>query len=300
MKKYIYILFTVTLLISCEKASNLQIPNSDPQLVVSYFVGPNLYSDTTYLNLNWSAPIYDNPDYYEQINWREYDNSVKSADVIINKNGEEFKLEYNETTKAYVNTKTDFGVGDKVELIANYNNQKQLRANCVVPEKPILEVEVVGESVDEDGTIYHTIKYTSLNEGKNYFKFFMKSYKTKTATHYYIPDVGYIDSTYQRVVENKIYLTDPIVILEKNESVVFSTNRYLGEVCNEKADSIITYALNIDENYYRFENMPKDNHHEDGIYLLFVGEPELDFTNIEGGLGIFCAFNMDVITTHFE
>lgn len=296
MKQLLYILAIITILSSCDKVSTLDLPTTEPQMVVTYFVGPSLYSDTTYLNLDWSIPIYDNPNYEEQL-WRGAHNSVEWADVTITNNGKILDIPYDDRIKVYYNSKTNFEAGDEVELNANYNNEEEISSSCIVPEKPIFDIEDLGEEIATDGESYQIIKFTSKNEGNNYFKFYMNTYKTETVTKYWDENLGeYVDTIYQRVIENSVYLNDPVTILNKNESITFTTQMTLGIVCNEKVDSVIAHILNIDENYYKFEKMPKDTSHEDGIYLLFMSEPELDFSNIDGGLGIFCAFNIDAQT----
>ncbi|MEN8138660.1 MAG: DUF4249 family protein [Bacteroidota bacterium] len=306
MKNILIIISFIILLTSCQKISNMDIPDSEPQLVVTYFVGPNLYSDTTYLNLDWSIPIYNNPDYYEQTNWNMR-NPVEWANVSMSKNGNEFSLLYDSIIKVYRNPNSDFKAGDNVGLYVNYNKEEEIRANCVVPEKPLFDIELLDLTINAEGDSVFSIKYTSRNKGKNYFKFFMKEYGSSLRDRYYDVETGhYIDSIYRNTDVEKSYLQNPVRILNENESTVLSTEYFKGgniAYYKDKAyrlDSVETYVLNIDEDYYKFENMPKYDWHEDGIYLLFVGEPELDFTNVEGGLGIFCAYNIDVGTINIQ
>ncbi len=257
MKTYKYIiiiLFFYLFLTSCEKDAEIDLPEVDPELVVSSFISAE--KDSIQLKLLWTSPIYNNSN--------NKNKSEPNADVAIYKNGNKYLLQYDANSETYYKAiNTD--IGDDFSLKINYKD-KVLESKCRIVEEPKYTIEYLGSrNKDNDGYsgLIHEIKIVCNNTQETNY------YRLNFAFKY----LGY----YQQA-----YTTNEFYTISNGESKTISIQ---GDY-NENADSLIVIVINSDEHYYRYHTTVK-NYSGGGDFFT---EPGIIYNNIENGIGIFSSY----------
>jgi len=133
MKKIFYFVVFWLASTSCIKNADVEIPQSEAELVIASFVGAG--EDTVQLKLTWSAPVYNS----------SVDNmeSEPNALVKIYNGSDEFLMTYDTQKQAYIAVGTNFEAGDKADVSVTYQDL-QLTASCIVPQIPQFTFEYLG------------------------------------------------------------------------------------------------------------------------------------------------------------
>ncbi len=266
----------IPILFSCEKDADIEIPNSEPQLVVANFISPN--EDSVRLKLTWSTPIYN----YSSNPYSHGPESEPNANVIIQKGGIDYPLQFDPLAETYISTVPNFAVGDEVNLKISLEGQPNITSKCTIPPAPkyILEYEGLKEIVYPDGwsEYYFQYKFTCKDIGDNNY------YRVNFMRYYRLINTPYYGSMYNEGNE--------LFELSENESVTIRLSFYKDSSQPITYDSLKSFVLKCDENYYKY-HLSIQNYQGDDFFV----EPSIIYHNVEGGLGVFGAYNMVTDTT---
>ena len=255
-------LLVVLFLFSCEKDATIPVPKSEPQLVVSNFLSTN--EDTTALRLWWSAPIYYSP--------QEKLEPIDKANVELKHNNTSYKLKYEEQFYAYLSTVPKFKSGDNIQLLIT-TSDKTIKSSCTIPQEPLYDIKIGKAEYIEDETSWYYYKYevsfTSKNTSKN---------------NRYRLVLTEADTFNEHRKERNIISKSGFFFELKNGEEHKIELKLYREVTFDKINA---YIINCDENYYLYHKSISLSQEGD----IFT-EPTIVYSNIEGGLGGFGAYNM--------
>lgn len=271
MKKYIYLLLLIPVFFSCEKDANVDIPLTKPQLVAACFVGAN--EDTARLKLSWSAPIF-----YSSQNNLEYESGAK---VILSKGNQQYPMTWDQISESYIASNVDFKKGDLINLNITFETEN-IKSSCTIAPEPIYTMEYNGITKEiEDGWESLILNYKFTNNSANeinYYRILFEGYYTDK----------YSNKQYAYTLNNKNGEFYSLANGESTDLKIYFIN--YGE--NNKLDSIKYYVIRSDADYYKYHKSVYNYQGDD-----FFTEPSIIYNNVEGGLGIFCSYNMVTDTT---
>ncbi len=269
--KHIFLAFLLSSLFSCiETAKNIDLPESEPKLVVTTFIA----SEDTEINLylSWSKPLYG-PASVGQIKIE------KNAIVKIIDGSKEYTLSYLESKDCYQISDNLLNIigGKEFKLSVQEPGGKTVYSSCVIPSKPEVKVDLILADTTNSqwGGVeikkQYKISNLSTNESSKYFKF------TLLKKFLYL---GQTDTNYE-------YGYPELKMIQAGKSIIFTFYDW-GQMSSDFYDEqMIVYQT--DEAYYRFNNSILNSNEGDPF-----SEPSITYTNIENGLGVFCAYNRKV------
>ena len=262
MKTYIYIIaaFLILVLISsCEKNADIDIPDNEPQLVVAAFISSQ--NDTISLKVSMSHPIYYSSGSV-QLNYDE-------VTAVVSSGGINHNLTFDNHNLTFFSDKVQFNAGDNLKLNVSYRGEK-VTSECTIITEPVYDFEYLGSETKtyKDGYSegIHKFKITCNNGNDiNYYRlnsnFYMYNY---WYSNYYESDLYEFAKGETRTIE-----------IRGDHDL--------------QADSMKVYIINCDEHYYLYhKNL--GNSYEKGPFT----EPIIMYNNVEGGLGIFSSYNMQL------
>lgn len=272
MKKILFIILVMPLLFSCEKEADIQLPETNPKLVVSCFISPDVDSILAYIQ--WSRPVFST----ENIN-RPYDNLEVS---ITDGNGIAY-LQYDITIDQYVLPLSEFSLALGVEytLRVKAPTGEEVVARTTIPvEAPTVEsatldsnsyINNFGEEINE--FIYKTTLTDNSDDFQYYrFIYYNEDFWFPGESYSYIEGQNYRDD--ESLVDGKIYVEENITYYGYN-----------GAVSNKRLA-----VLNCSESYYRYHKTIQNQSNGNPF-----AEPTLVYSNVEGGLGAFGGYRMTVV-----
>ncbi|HSH68187.1 MAG TPA: DUF4249 domain-containing protein [Bacteroidia bacterium] len=277
MRKIILILSAqiIIVLSSCVKDADIELPNSDPMLVVSSFISPQ--DSLVQVAVSLSNPLYTN----HQANSKYA--PLLNASVIINNGISDYILDYNSKLERYVidTMKLKIIAGNTYYLYVRSPDGKLVNAITTIPlQNTSFHFVVVKDQVDLNKytlkgtwkdpintTDYYVfdVRYTSFSLYSGYssiFGSFTDTIKIWDGGTYYVKDSQSDGSTFDR---NEIFIYNPA-----------------------KNDTVFTSLTTISEEYFNYQD--KFNLAYQSLSTPF-SEPVQMYTNIKGGLGIFASFN---------
>jgi len=298
------VIVTPFILASCEdfflsEATNVDIPGSEPQLVVNSFLSPQDSFIRVYLR--WSEPYINNttgnrPD-------------INTLDVYIsNENGDEAKLEY-VSDGIFTVPVSQFPVvpNEKYNLRVEDDNGIVANASCFVPpfsaNNP--EISPLSESTDEWGNRFIHIDWNFQAEDTGAEKYYRTGAMVKSY-EYFRDENDQIESSGPYF--NDIYLEKGIPLFSDDNGSIYSfrtenwnytfiyEDPYTGQTTQPedmyywRVDSIFIYLIESDFPYYRFHKSVDDylNYGDDNPFA----ESVIIYNNISNGLGTFGGYNM--------
>lgn len=292
------------MLVSCEdfflsEATNVDIPGSEPQLVVNSFLSPQ--DSVIKVSLQWSDPYIDNsvgplPD-------------INSFDVYIaNENGNEVKLEYIDSG-VFIFPVSQFPVlpNENYELRVEGENGIEANASCFVPDFTANDPEIgpLIETTDEWGNSFILIDWQFQAQNTGTEKYYRTGAMVKSY-EFYRNDNNQVESFgpyYQDIYLDRGF---PLFSDEDGSVYSFRTGRwnfnynfydpYTGQPTNPdemyfwQIDSIFVYLIESDFPYYRYHKSVDDyfNYGDDNPFA----ESVIIYNNISNGLGTFGGYNM--------
>lgn len=299
---------------SCEdfftsEAENVDIPGSEPQLVVNSYISPGDTIIKVYVHR--SAPYTQNPGEYEYVDGNAY--------VYFKKEGDEFmSFEYDENRKrfyAYV----DPGYiqsGATYHLKVESFNDEVVTASCRVPFESEVEINVTSAIARVFSQTWDDITYSErefnidwnvtipAGDTSNFFK-----------TGAYLKRYLYPQFSDDTIVVNyDFWLDSRTGLFEENDggtrsfkadNWVYNDNYYYddinypeGVVIESSEDSLFVFVSKLDRNYYQFHKSVDDYYYfgEDNPFA----ESVFIYTNIENGLGAFGAYITQNIHVPYE
>jgi hypothetical protein len=272
MKKILFIILLMPLLFSCEKEADIELPETNPKLVVSCFISPDVDSILAYIQ--WSRPVFST----ENIN-RPYDN----LEVSITDGNSIAYLQYDITIDQYVLPLSEFSLALGVEytLRVKAPTGEEVVARTTIPvEAPTVEsatldsnsyINNFGEEINE--FIYKTTLTDNSDDFQYYrFIYYNEDFWVPGESYRYIAGISYRDD--ESLVDGKIYVEENVTYYGYNGGF---SNKQLA-------------VLSCSESYYRYHKSLQNQ--SDGNPFA---EPTLVYSNVEGGLGAFGGYRMTVV-----
>ena len=308
INRIISILFISSILFSCKKTINIEIPDEGRRLVVnSFFKADSVLS----VNLTQSRYILDNKYNFDKIANAEI--RLYEGDKYI----ESLQMQGDSTYLGNYILKAN----NIYKIVVNSGEFPQLTAESLLPEKTgILEFSAENTK-DEEG--YDALGFTLTFKDKpgedNYY--FVEVYQ-RYVDHYTDYETGK-DTVY--VYFDKIYLysTDPNTLDEwglgeglllndalfngKEYSLKFfgygnyygyGYDEYGNPIENAESDvSFYVYFKSVSKEFYLYyKSLSKHFEAQDEIFM----EPVQVYTNIENGFGIFAGYSEDLDSTRIQ
>ena len=285
------------LLAGCEdffisEATNVDIPGSEPQLVVYSFISPR---DTMIrVTVNRSLPNTMDPRNVPLVNGE--------AHVLMAKKGEAFtQLSYDENLMAFVINADDFAVeaGNEYTLKVEAFTGETIEAECFVPgfeiDTVILHDPVqTSDQYEQFKTVYQWEVHPVPSSQMRYFR------------------SGTFNSTwgnYDNQQQLSLLMVMPLS-LDKGQEYFTHTNEsapvfqattwsypYEGGGSTDygnfnRVDSVFAYVMQTDYHYYQFHKSVENYYNSDDGFIF--SEAVYIYSNIKGGLGVFGGYNQRV------
>lgn len=292
MTRQILLSFTLLYCLqSCIKESNMQISNTDSQLVIG-----SLFSPDTLLQVYVGKTSSMN----------EQPNFIEDASILVTQNGQSIGvLEYLGEGWYRSNHYPEEGVKYRIEV--SVPNYEQVWAESEVPINP----EIVGVPYAKRVGIMN-VNQTSTLVYDTYFSFL----DSDIHVDYYEIFMSLMNLDFDRIDDPSIRMDSNFDIPNVVETIVFSDVLFNGLVKDMHLPSF--GSANPEDTWFspiwlRFHSVSKEYfmyrrslyrhihlqntsfYVNDPLTLLFLGEPIDLYTNIHGGTGIFAGFNSKLI-----
>lgn len=284
MKKIFYVmlisLFIMT--VACEKNTTIELGELERELVITSFISPN--NKTTEVNVTWSRSLFG-----LQKNDILFDIITYAKVEISTLDGTSVSLPFDEKNQLYSIDADRFPIisGQTYQLKVVLPDGKTATSKCTVPRKINSSLNI--ETIDslKNGSYYELgidIGWDDLINQKNYYR--IHAFVDQTL----VSEDATILNNFERVKFTNEFDVYDDILFENSKIILrngFYYNYYFGDFEGEiVSKKIICYLLNTDENYYNYHNTINSN-----LEIDFYSEPSLIFSNIEGGIGCFGAYN---------
>jgi len=263
---FLFILF-IFLLVRCQKeVTNIKLPETNPKLVAGCFISPQ---DTLIVvTLTRSNPIFGS-------GHNSSNNSfVTDASVIISNGINAVAVPYNNTNWQYELQASAFPVLSGKTYYLNISTPKgeNVSARCAVPPSNLssMTIDFIDTTSSEQKI---NVKWTDIPNQINYYRVFAQTV---------MQDSFMNDTTYFEMYSDNSLQNDNEKDGQEMSSKLNAYSSYGG------TNNIIGYdfyLLNIDEEYYKYYRSLENFSYGDPF-----SEPSPLYTNINGGLGVFAAY----------
>jgi len=272
---------------SCvEDVDDINLPKVEPKLVITSFISPD---DTVKVKVTKSVPF--NYNQTNIPNWDEFFPPIENAIVTI-KNTEtnhSITIPYSTQFRCYLVAPTEFLVeyGKEYEINVSAQGVKSVYAKTTVPQQnPSIEsfkIDTVATNTDywegSSDSYYDYMCTGTINDAEGVSNYYSVGLIIWEEYYYEWEDYYYTDIWY-------------------TGGVLFSDTDRDGQEISFKIDYTIAnwskkilYVVSCDEIYFRYHK---------SLYSTEEGnpfsEPSPLFSNIEGGLGVFCSFTSTEVT----
>jgi hypothetical protein len=289
----IYILLIAILLAitACEKeVTNIKLPQGSSKLVVTSFISPQ---DTLLrVSVLESVPAIGKNTLTIA--------DIPNATVSISDGERSVNLLYNTQVLAYTAEADDMPIipGHTYSLKVSDAKGRKAEARCTVPVTQEIPLEIAIDSAKNQYNnnfmdYFMTMKWQDTPGEINYYCIFAEIYTSQgpSGTPYFQP-VYFVDS-YNRIQlysDNRLdgakFSSPKGVVWKRPSSPEFPAS-----------NTLIAYLLNTDEHYYRYHQSLNNNNNVDGNPFA---EPVLIYSNMNGGLGVFAAYNRTNVSMLLE
>ncbi|TLV01500.1 DUF4249 domain-containing protein [Dyadobacter luticola] len=276
-----------------------KLPKVESKLVVSCFISPQ----SSFMNVivSESQPLLGPATYSPMY--------VPNAEVILSGEAGQIRLPYRDSVNQYYVDSSAFKIiaGQSYTLTVN-DGKRSVKATCTVPVKVPKIKNIVIEYLPEFEFIYLGMLvralWADIPGEKNYYSlrgYFNNSITYLDAMSGDLKPVRRNDITEFRFLPaiNNLFNDENLdgttfasqdiqFVLGKKETIVYRDKNNVEHSFNSnpRVDVIHLEVMNLDENYYQFLKTRAD-YKEDNKFT----EPTPVFTNVEGGLGCFGAYN---------
>ncbi|MHC1774662.1 MAG: DUF4249 domain-containing protein [Lentimicrobium sp.] len=277
MKKYIKsILFLPVLLFAlsaCDSMiSDVEVPDSDPKLVVTGFLSPT--DDTITIVVRKTRPLYEPTP--------GYDNTfppVNNATVTLSDGLNSISVPYNQLSGAYQIKATAMPVieNNAYSLSVTTPDGYNASATCIVPEGTSPEVEITGiDTLNEYGTVSRKVSFRFRDLPGN-----GQYYRVAAGTIY--GDEYYFNSYFY---ETGFERGEPFVS-DKNKDEEYFIYKTWEIYEDNSPDNILYISVSLtDDNYYNYHRSINSFSGDNPF-----AEPTPVYSNISGGVGVFAGVN---------
>lgn len=269
----------VLLTSACESfVSDVDGLKSDPKLVVNAYLSPE--DDTIKVSVKRSYPLYQlRPAYFEQLD------PVKNATVILSEGSNSVTISFSEQYQSYVIAQSNFPIraGRTYRIEVRASGLETVTAECTVPVQsaPAIEITEI-EQLSEYGYSEYRIHFRFRDHSEpGHF------YRVAAAQHYNFPEFGV-----REVWEIGIEGTEDLVsdVSRQGEYFSYKTNR-VGAM--EGPLELFLFLGLTDEHYFRFHKSVFGYEGDNPF-----SEPTPIYTNISGGVGVFCAVRKNIVSVN--
>ena len=251
--------FTAFLFNSCEKVvTNVELPQTTPKLVITSFISPNI--DTLEVYISKSKPVFES----QQVN----NDFITNANIIISDESASATIPYDAYNYRYMLPASSFQIikGKSYKLSVSTPDGLSAEATCSVPAFVNNSLEIYSiDSISDSDRTFIKYRFTDIAGQENYYRVISNIDKAMVYfDDYQIPD---------------------ILISDKNTDG--NTFSFQAEIGKEIPLNIISvYLLTTDKDYYNYQKSISNYSSGDPF-----SEPTLIYSNVNGGLGVFCGYN---------
>jgi hypothetical protein len=265
--QYILILVVVGTLSSCERTADIELPEVDPKIVLTSFIGPELTNIQAVVR--YSSPVFG------EENDSDIGDFETEPDMIVTiSNGTiTDTLEMSDELYTYALSTTEFPIvaGATYTMTVTSPSGEKVSATTTVPSIPAsilsgtVEFDSIPNSYGYD--YYGDLKMTlaDVSDGFNYYRLvYYAEYGGSGFSYWgedYVNDDNLSDGKVNR--ETRLYY--------------YSSGSQV---------SATAFVMNCSEEYYRF-HWSLNNFNGDSPF----SEPAIIYSNVEGGLGCFGGYN---------
>lgn len=306
-----FLLTTLFILTGCETMVNDleegKLPKATSKITAECFLSPQ--SAYIEVNVSESQPLFGSSAGYPRV--------LPDAEVIISGENGSVNIPFIDSLNIYQINSSLFRLqaGKTYHLLINHNN-RTVTSECTIPlHEPVVKSYSIDSVTNTTGDMWVT----------NYIRFSWEDYKGQV-NYYNVRGYALLEDT-RLLYDHTTNLTLPYrlsqtiqldyaylrnQISDKNldgftfESPTFKINTppaYLIEYTDENGNLQTTESdpklkqihfeiLNVDEHYYRYHRSMNDSYNNDNPFT----EPALIYSNIDGGLGCFGAYNTGKLT----
>jgi hypothetical protein len=296
MNKFLYFLIIVLVFQACTKELDLEIPERENKVVVNSLFCPD---SVMQIHVSLSSGIQEkNIQIVENATCYLYEDGILIKTINYQENGY-----YNSNYKAIA--------GKKYRIEVEVPNFEKVWAESEVPLIPdslsgTYFIDYI--HVWEDG--YSTSVEIKFLDDKNKLNYYEPAFNTYIFEESKETDQSILSDSELDFLPTTYFFSDVLFNgqLKKLRLVaggkgVFS---FSGSLFYD-----VFYKHNfkiVSEEYYKFRkswtkhvfNQNTDLHYDDPITLLFLGDPIEMYSNVQGGYGVFAAFNQEEIKIYFE
>ena len=271
---------------SCTKnADNIPLPNSDAKLVVGCFISPQ--DSFIVVTLTRSNPIFGKS--------QNYSSQPTDATVIISSGSSSMKIPYNGST-GYELAASLFPIiaGTNYQLKISTPQNEMVTANCTVPISAIPSFQIQEDSIN----LTVNIKWQDIPNQANYYKvmgYQFKKNRFQTGRQDTLYDLTHNEVMYGGSKRNTLNLINDQDKDGGQFKVEFKVASFLyyPDPSNSFIRGFDFCLMNLSHELYTYI-YSLDNAYNDGNPF---SEPSPVYSNINGGLGIFAAFQRTYIKT---
>ncbi|MES2690779.1 MAG: DUF4249 domain-containing protein [Bacteroidota bacterium] len=266
------------ILASCEKlATNVDTPKVSAELVLFSFISPE--DAYTKVRLTLSKPVFG-----PQNGGSNPYNYVKDAMVILtNDGGQSAILVYADSVEGYVVDNNTFPVeASRTYTVTAVSGSRKVTASCTVPSDTIgfsdITYKKTGEAGRTDGPLYrYQYKWNDAASKVNYYR------AVSQYSYEFAPGMNY----------SQEICTSLTTDAGRDGGVLSGTcedysNYYEGDTAHNR---VSFYLLNTDIHYYEYHRRRLEYFGDDPF-----SEPFPQYTNVNGGLGVFCSYRKSMRT----
>jgi hypothetical protein len=264
MKRLSIIPIVISALLACEKpVTDVEIPKAEKKVSVFCIISPDDSMITA--QLSYSAPIFTQSLGPELIT---------DADVELSGNNQTVKLLYNNFLQAYIADTLTFKIkrGTLYRISVKTKAGETVTANCIVPSSyvPLLSALPLRRKEDLDRYTYRILA-TWIDEPliKNYYRLYTEEKIDVMGGAPFYNDLG------STMYEDK-----------DKDGKRLEVSNYLNYITEGIVNNFDVYLLNTDVHYYKYHLSRLNDKGNDPF-----SEPNIVYSNIEGGLGCFGAYS---------
>lgn len=271
MKKLIYILPLFLLaLVSCEQNANVDLPETNPELVISCFITPQ--DSIIRARVSLSTPVFNNT-----INNGQ---PISNATVTLYGNSSSVPLIYNINTQCYEALQTSFSIiaGNEYRIMVSEPSGLSADAYTTVPQSA-----PAGFQATATDTVYNSDPWNTNGEVRYNFSFNDPAGQTD---YYRLMDYMVIYNPFS--ADTSLQRQGWLLFSDEHADGTTIANDYTSWY-STNGDSLVAfdlYLLHCNYEYYSFHRSIENYSGGDPF-----SEPTLIYDNITNGLGIFAAAN---------
>ena len=284
MKNILKLLLAFLILSSCQKAIEINFPDSNNKLVIN-----SLFTKDSLLTVNIFESTFIKDTVY---------NYVDNLNVLVYENDIFWDTLKNLNQGKYISTKT-LKVNYSYKIEINSQKYNLTKAIGIIPQKvvPLKIKRTNNTGISNEGTYYSAIEinFDDPAEVKNYYQLVLK-YKD-TVNHdsrVWLDAKSNPGDSYNNLLDDQTesFLFSDEFLNGKNINI--KTIYYRAISNSDEGDTIYTlyaYFNSISEEMYKYQKSLQTYRQSNNNPLFTITDPYQFYSNIENGFGIFAGYN---------